>query len=678
MRIEGIIYRLRREGKSSFLAFIAIVKRIFYDNIPSSDIKDLPASYAFLLGSFVYIIILLAFSLLFKYGYKDDISQIYLSPTNDSGNCHTVPRTLSGTYLADSEGRWESDPYFEYTKAIYSFTFSGFRGSYDVYKESLSLALDYVAALGERAYSQNLATNIVQWVAASGAVIAGESSNTFLMSGSPKVLFDKLTYYAAFSDVSGVCPVHAHTSYDSGSATLRLEFSYSDFMANSTCKNIVKPEHMGYNSKYNLDNFAFTIDAQTLLTALAINTDALSVEELEVVPETLFQFDYKNQSIVLGKYFYPRYPGMKPLFCAVLSQYRLLCTIQYFNLYFYPIFNHAGYSPVEPHYCSCDDPAVGQSEGCNLFNFIAGFSFYDYDEEKGETEYDAIYKLVEDTLGENFNAEVANADAFNASFDAAVNENHFQASSPSWRYDAYSFCRLTDGSSCSMLSVLLTDGYTFDANDTSQMHNMPNKVFTISNYYYQLTHGSCNDSFTISSESNQRLTENTPQPLSESYYECSPSKSNAAINAWGIATSNAAMLSPLVVTCILLAFAAYNSSKKREVARTYSAGERADVLTYFAFNLLLARDGHYKGAPDDVVVRLRDELGAQESIHRFFSEKKVTSGHSENDKGDDSGDIELWPVADNGAKSEQPAAPPPELSDFDKMPNPLYIKPDGA
>jgi hypothetical protein len=678
--IEGVIYRVKREGKIGFNAVWTFAKRIFYDNIPSDDIKELPAAYAFPIGSLVYAIILTAFLVLFFIGYLEDISQKFLSATPGAGSCSNVPKTLSGTYLADSNGLWESSPEFEYTKALYSFKFPGYSGSKKVYEDSLQQAFDFVTRLGAKSKSLNLGSNLLYWMAASGAVVSGGSSNVFQMNGSPKVLFDKLVYYASFSAEGGVCPVHPRVIYDSGGSTMRLEFAYSEFTSNAICRSIVTPEHMGYSAKYGLDHFSFSIDSQTLLTALSVSQGILDFEDLELIPHSSIVYQYKGtENIQLGKYFYPRYPAMKPLFCMSLDNGSLLCTIQYFNLYLYPIFNHAGYSPFYPHYCDCADPSVGQSTACNLFNFITGFVFFDYNEALGETEYTAIDRLIDFSAKSPSSPADINKGAFNASFDAATDGDHAYTSLPSWRHDIYSFCRLSDGlnSTCSMLSVLLSQGFTLTGNSSDDIVDSPNKDYTVSDHYYQLLYGSCNDTFTISEESMARLMASPPQALEERYYECTPSKTNAAINAWGIASSNVATLSPIFITVILMMFTAYNNLKKREVAHTYSAGERADALNFLAFSLLLARDGHYDGAVDDVIMKLRAELGATESINRFVG---VSGTVPEPSHADETGDVEMK-VATDGNNSSCPSdkkalsasrkAPLP-TSHFDILPNPMF------
>lgn len=139
----------------------------------------------------------------------------------------------------------------------------------------------------------------------------------------------------------------------------------------------------------------------------------------------------------------------------------------------------------------------------------------------------------------------------------------------------------------------------------------------------QIPHGSCNDTFSISAEAQQKLLNTPPAPLSEIYFECKLSPVNALTTALGLAMGNVILLR---FSCILLAgliVHVYVTRKKRkpsEHLHTYSTQEKQKVLEYLAFLLLLARDGRYgkvgsvEGGPaaTDLSARASNEIQSGE------------------------------------------------------------------
>jgi hypothetical protein len=646
MKIEGIIYRLRRATLSSksFLgkllsSIYGIAKDIFYDNLPSDDIRDLPSFHAFTLGSFIYTISIAAFVTFIVVGYLQDRSSRFLALTSDSGECKPVPKTVSGQFLADVNGEWEGSDKFIYSKAIYRFTLPNYEGTNQEYAFMMEKALDQTEVMGQEGYQRNLGINILAWTVFSSTIRRGGSANQFSMSGSPRAVFDRRIFSAAFAGIGGQCPIRPSVSYNTDSAQLTLKFSYNEFISNPSCFNLIDPRHMGYMDFYSGPNFQIVYDARSALTALAINYGLLSIDELELIPGTTFTELVRGENLTVSQYYYPRYPGMRPLVCLNSP---VICVLQIYESYLYPLFNHLGNDPTRPLYCDCTIPEMIRG-GCHLFNFVSSFAFFDYNATAGEDPGTSIERLI--AFSQSGSGAKINRDSFNATFYAVENSNTAPQNLQTYRR-AMEFCRV--GSSyCSVLSVVMIDGFEI----IDGMVYNPGSEYTVSDNYYQVRYGACNDTFTISADARDKLTTHPPLPLEEPYYECRSSKISALVNAWGISSGNMATVVPLLVVLMLTVFFSFANLKLQEVPRTYASGERDSVLNYLAFNLLLVRDGRYRGmnwadrkdallssierngsagdgsesSSGSILRSLYEELAREEQIPRFFYDKVGTA-----------------------------------------------------
>lgn len=619
MKIEGIFYRLRRATASSksFLTTLlsslhGIAKDIFYDNLPSDDIRDLPSFHAFTLGSFIYTISLASFVTFIVFGYLQDRSSRFLAVTPDSGECISVPKPVSGQFLADVNGEWEGSEDFVYTRAIYQFTLPNYAGNNKEYASMIDGAMQAADAMGRAGYQRNLGINILAWTVYSSSIRLGGSANRFSMSGSPRAVFDRRIFHAAFAGESGQCPVRPVVTYNTDSAQLTIQFDYNDFISNPSCLRLIDPRHMGFVPFYSGSNFQIIFDARSALTALSINYGLLAIDELESIPGTQFTYLVGGENLTLSQYYYPRYPGMRPLLCLDSP---VVCVLQIYETYLYPLFNHGGSRPTSPSYCDCMIPEM-IDEGCHLFNFISSFAFFDYNSTAGENLETAIRRLV--AFSQSGSGTQINRDSFNATF-YAVEDPNSKPQLPETYRRAFEFCRV--GSTyCSILSVLMIDGFEIINGSVYD----PGSEFTVSDNYFQVRHGACNDTFTISPAARAKLSK-PPLPLEEPYFECRSTKISAMVNAWGIASGNMGTVVPLLVVLILTLFFTLANMKFKSVPRTYSSGERDNVLDYLAFNLLLARDGRYREVRDrtggSMLQSLYEELAREEQIPRFFYEK---------------------------------------------------------
>jgi hypothetical protein len=368
-------------------------------------------------------------------------------------------------------GYWEGNSNFEYSQAIYSAEFNNFQGSPTDYRKLLIRAFEKMNTIGQKAYTQNLGDNLIYWMiytVSTNTYSQASKKHSLHLTGSPQTVFDRRYLYGKITNVYGNCNATSKVTYDRKNSLLKVSYSYSEYMSNPTCRNIVHPDHLGYISQYDGDDFSLTIDVQSLMTAIAVNSGILNTTELELVPFSQSSYVTDNVQYIVGKYYFPRFPGMQPLVCVLEANNptndAFLCGIQFGSIYTQPFFNHFGRQFYEPDMCTCDVYSGIEDDNnyaCNWFNFIAGFVFFEYNTDSSDS-VDALTRFIIKSKGKS-------SLSYNASFDAIQSYSN----DPLWRQTAYQYCTSADlngNSSCSMLSIML-----------AQSH-----VFTVSENYYQV------------------------------------------------------------------------------------------------------------------------------------------------------------------------------------------------
>lgn len=240
---------------------------------------------------------------------------------------------------------------------------------------------------------------------------------------------------------------------------------------------------------------------------------------------------------------------------------------------------------------------------------LKGFLFYyvDYNERTDSVPSSLVKlsKLIDIYAGTERKLDL-NVDAYNISKEAIhfEDDDYFQSSE---RNNYYDFC-IIDGTPCSVLSI-----YTA-SND---------KRHGVSKDYYQIPHGHCNNTMTLSPEAQEKM-ELPPIPLTENYLECRRTLQDTLFTSVGIAVGNVLSVKSGLVLFFTFLLARFTTNKKKAGGKsrvkfsTYGQVERDKVLQYLAFNLLLARDRKY---PSDVNSPLKNR-------NHFDAEQGHKSGHS--------------------------------------------------
>lgn len=95
--------------------------------------------------------------------YGDNLREKFLALSQDEGVCTEIPKDVSGVYYADSDGNWEGDDEFAFSKSLYSFQFFGLATSEDKFYQVIDTCLGYLDAKSEIMRKENFAITVLYW-----------------------------------------------------------------------------------------------------------------------------------------------------------------------------------------------------------------------------------------------------------------------------------------------------------------------------------------------------------------------------------------------------------------------------------------------------------------------------------------------------------------------------------
>lgn len=267
------------------------------------------------------------------------------------------------------------------------------------------------------------------------------------------------------------------------------------------------------------------------------------------------------------------------------------CYLKVGQVFVLPFFNHAGYNHSEPSYCECDDEEWRASAECNLFHFLAGFIFYDFDDGT-ETASTSVDRMKDLTFNRSMTPLEINRYAYDISFDVN-NPISVTRGNQTWRNKHYQFCKSSDGKFCSIVSL-----YKYSTSSS------------VSSYHFQVFDGSCNDFVSLNEESVKRLVETPPTDLVEPYVKCRRTVLSAMQDTLGIVSGNVTAMSPLLLLAVFyIYYFGYIKLKGVKQDVTYSKAELEAISKFFTFNLALARDGMH---PTQLRAKVAADDGAKD------------------------------------------------------------------
>jgi hypothetical protein len=553
--------------------------------------------------------------------YDSAITQAFISLSPDSGNCNTVPISITASYYADIHGHWEGTAEFDYYQSSYQFQFSSFSvSSMSQYQRMMQTYLESLQSWGQISAQENLGVNIILWMSLirfysvadptiTDFVGIGSGNLQYLtLSGDPSVVYNGRYSGLALGSPDGFCKIPSLVVYDEANANFRAMIRTDVFVNSTTCSAVTTPFIFSNQNSFNA-YFAITLDVRAFSTAMAVNLGYLDIHDLQIASGSVLKMQLKNTFYEIGQYFDVRYPRMTPIYCfkniseipASDPQIDSLCIMGSGTGLFLPVSNHMGNNLRVPTYCDCNDPAVGRSDTCNSFFLMAGLIAFPVNVTSSFLEPTTVTALLKYAfqLVAMYGADyrVLNKAAFKAqslSTLVALGSAAPQVKQASYVKDAFEFCYLpAEGIHCSVLSF-----YTLDE-DT-----------TVSNYHYPLVNGSCRDALTISDSAWSNIANAPPTPIVQDYYECLPTQSDALLNAVGVASGNTSIAMLLLLFfCVPLVFGLMACCRRIPREQEYPEKDKQRTLDTLATLILRHRDAHYEAIkPTSELGKVTQEL----------------------------------------------------------------------
>ena len=553
----------KENGDGLWRKFVDFITDAYFSFLPSEDILELPTSYMYLVGIVVYIGALGLFVYFVYEGVANNIGQKFLSLQSSAGTCNAISKPLSGSFKADTLGRWEGSENFEYSLAKYQFVANLLKTSDIKWAEIIYYIKDSVIyPISLLMKQSDLAFNMLVWTVWSVSVVESGHVQSFSLTGAPEVLFYRENYVGSVGSIKGDCPLTPITTFNANSYFFGIQYDAQQYKNNSICMHALSPETIGNSPKSTFMDV--TYDSRAFLVAAGVNAGLIDISSLVSLDGySSAPFQIGEITVQTEVVYDPRWPGMYPIGCIVnvaLNKGLACFMIISSTIQAVPLFNHHGSgTELEPALCDCLD-GTGYSDQCNAFNFLTGFLLFE-----GDSLFD-ISKLLAFVASYDFNIPLINKLAFKAMYAMVSQDvigNTFQNNT--YRHEAYDFCF----GNCSIVTI-----------------NAYDEFYQVSKYYYSVNNGSCTD--TITSDSFDLLV--IPfTSLTEVYFECVNSLYNTIINSMGIASGNFQLfLPPFIGLCLIIAkiFMKYFGVAERP----YGQGERDDILNSFALQLLLYRD----------------------------------------------------------------------------------------
>ena len=162
-------------------------------------------------------------------GTQSEQSREYLSivaPSASTAICKQIPVPATGTYLADSSGRWSTDPNYDATMPIYSLALSGTEVTDDQFAAVMRIFSSQIRSLGKKMLKYDVMRSRIAWTFSS---IGDQNAKMTLR---PNALFQQMFLmvfpigHPALASVVGVCSPGATQEYDYPTSRIQIDFPY--------------------------------------------------------------------------------------------------------------------------------------------------------------------------------------------------------------------------------------------------------------------------------------------------------------------------------------------------------------------------------------------------------------------------------------------------------------------
>lgn len=213
--------------EETFYDWLAMkLDEMFVSSLPMDAIRDLPPLYMYSVGIVVQALALALFCFFIYSGYSSGMTQEFMSLQSDAGDCSEVAAPITGSFLADFNGHWESNAKFDYSLAIYRFDFQALTVTTAQFYRVVQYIESKMAAFGSLGKKENLAGNLLLWMTVSFGVPTSDSNSEletiqyFQLTSFPQYVFNRQYIQGAIINQSSYCVAPSIGLFDEANALL--------------------------------------------------------------------------------------------------------------------------------------------------------------------------------------------------------------------------------------------------------------------------------------------------------------------------------------------------------------------------------------------------------------------------------------------------------------------------
>lgn len=169
---------------------------------------------------------------LINLGYQQLVSQQFISLQTDM-YCEQVPASFSGIYYVDTNGYYQSEVYFQYPLALYSFEFSNLQVTNVQYTALVAFFHSFINHISITTLRNDIGDNILLAMVLQPSYSIGKDSvidvQIFKTVIAPAAVYDRGNYYASIGNSAANCAGYTPVAYSLGNLRI-VRFSFACFV----------------------------------------------------------------------------------------------------------------------------------------------------------------------------------------------------------------------------------------------------------------------------------------------------------------------------------------------------------------------------------------------------------------------------------------------------------------
>jgi hypothetical protein len=136
-------------------------------------------------------------------GYKKNRTTSFISLDKDAGECTEVPQTVTGEFICDANGNWNTNSRFKFALSQYSVNLLGLEYTTDQWKENIQAIESEVVKLVAKASQRDFSWNIIAWSSYKAVYLKGGRLE-FAFAASSSQIFAKNYLAVGMGSAKGV------------------------------------------------------------------------------------------------------------------------------------------------------------------------------------------------------------------------------------------------------------------------------------------------------------------------------------------------------------------------------------------------------------------------------------------------------------------------------------------